>query len=98
MRSDLIDCARTAPVLRGEVGASWVTPPPTVASVLLTGARVPVDAIDLSGLVIGSLSALARLAPLFDVWMVEIARSLRLGPQTLARPAAGRSGTRDDAT
>lgn len=63
-------------------------PPPTVASVLLTGAPLPEGSPDLSGLVIGGLAALARAATLFNVWMVEIGGAL--APPTWARPVAGR--------
>ena len=42
-------------------------PPPTVTSVLLTGAPLADGAPDLSGLVVGGLAALARAAVLFDI-------------------------------
>ena len=63
-------------------------PPPTVASLLLTGAPLPEGSPDLSGLVIGALAALARAATLFNVWMVEI--GCELASPTWARPVAGR--------
>lgn len=47
-------------------------PPPTVASILLTGTPLADDAPDLSGLVIGGLAALAQAAVLFDGLMVWI--------------------------
>jgi hypothetical protein len=47
-------------------------PPPTVTSVLLTGAPLADGAPDLSGLVVGGLAALARAAVLFDGLMVVI--------------------------
>jgi len=55
-------------------------PPPTVASILLTGARVPDGAPDLSGLVVGGLAALARAAVVFDELMVVIGHSSRWSP------------------
>ena len=48
------------------------TPPPTVTSVLLTGAPLADGAPDLSGLVVGGLAALARAAVWFAALMVVI--------------------------
>ncbi len=61
-------------------GGAFERPPPTVASILLTGARMSDEAPDLSGLVVGGLAALARAAVLLAALMVVIGHSSRWSP------------------